>query len=272
MKRIIVNDFLIKNLSNGEVTRSALTKKGGVFDKGGLFDAEIFGPLSVKKIGEVIIYGCDTRGRYGHIELGIKYVPKENVDTISVLLNVTKSVIQQYINYERYIAYNPEKDTYRFIREMNMSDIESNTEKDEILLSGGDALYVLLKHHADFDENYDVYVNALAENNLFSKLFYNNETQNPHLKDVKRIVRKITNEFLLTGLNPEDLVNSCVLVIPCAARPLQIEGKEILPTLNDYYSDLLRSVKQLQKLEEAHAPRIIILSAKRSIQKLAANC
>ncbi len=292
-KKTIINEngeeeeVIIKGWSYGEVTKpETINYRTLKPEKDGLFCEAIFGPTKdwechcgkYKKVhykGRIcekchveITKAKVRRERMGHIELAapvshiwyFKGIPSRMA---LMLDDITPRNLEQVLYFAKYIVTDVKADSLAE-REIKKQQILSETEYRELekkygsdfeAMMGAEAIQKLLAE-IDLDEQ---------SNKLKSEL--ENATGQKKIKLLKRL--EVVESFRLSGNRPEWMILNVLPVIPPDIRPMvQLDGGRFATSdLNDLYRRVINRNNRLKRLNELHAPKMIIRNEKRMLQE-----
>ncbi len=280
-------EIVIKGWSYGEVTKpETINYRTLKPEKDGLFCEAIFGPTKdwechcgkYKKIhykGRIcekchveITKSKVRRERMGHIELAapvshiwyFKGIPSRMA---LMLDDITPRNLEQVLYFAKYIVtyVKPNSLAEREIKkqqiltETEYREFEKKYGNDFEALMGAEAVQKLL---AEID---------LEEQSKKLKAELENATGQKKIKLLKRL--EVVESFRLSGNRPEWMILNVLPVIPPDIRPMvQLDGGRFATSdLNDLYRRVINRNNRLKRLNELHAPKMIIRNEKRMLQE-----
>ena len=282
VKISIASPEKIRAWSYGEVKKSdTINYKTLKPEKGGLFCAEIFGPIKdyeclcgkykkikykgikCEKCGVEVTKSSVRRQRMGHIELAtpiahiwfLRSLPSK----IGLLLDLTPKILEKVVYFESYI-----------VTESKMTDLE-----DGQVLSETEYAEAQLKYGADA---FEAMMGSAGIRKLLEKIDLDKLKQKllKELKEIKSDIKKtkiikrlkIVNYFIESGNRPEWMILTVLPIIPPDIRPLvQLDGGQFATSdLNELYRRVINRNLRLKRLIELGAPEIIIKKKKRMLQ------
>ncbi len=289
----IINDqgeeeeIVVKGWSYGEVTKpETINYRTLKPEKDGLFCEAIFGPTKdwechcgkYKKIhykGRIcekchveITKSKVRRERMGHIELAapvshiwyFKGIPSR----IALMLDdITPRNLEQVLYFAKYIVTYVKPDSLaereikkqQILTENEYREFEKKYGNDFEALMGAEAIQKLL---SEID---------LEEQSKKLKAELENATGQKKIKLLKRL--EVVEAFRLSGNRPEWMILNVLPVIPPDIRPMvQLDGGRFATSdLNDLYRRVINRNNRLKRLNELHAPKMIIRNEKRMLQE-----
>ncbi len=280
-------EIVIKGWSYGEVTKpETINYRTLKPEKDGLFCEAIFGPTKdwechcgkYKKIhykGRIcekchveITKSKVRRERMGHIELAapvshiwyFKGIPSRMA---LMLDDITPRNLEQVLYFAKYIVTYVKPDSLAE-REIKKQQILTETEYREFEKKYGNDFEALMGAEA--------VQKLLAEINLEEqskklKTELENATGQKKIKLLKRL--EVVESFRLSGNRPEWMILNVLPVIPPDIRPMvQLDGGRFATSdLNDLYRRVINRNNRLKRLNELHAPKMIIRNEKRMLQE-----
>lgn len=273
----------IRSWSHGEVTRAeTINYRTFKPERGGLFAAEIFGPITdweclcgkykrmkhrgviCDKCGVEVTRSRVRRERMGHIELA---APVSHVwffkglpSRIGQLLDLTLRQLERILYFESFVVIDP-MDT-----DLEEGQLLTDEEYRETRGNfGDDAFDARMGAEAIQDMLSRIDLEELAEE---LRLAMKTETsQIRRLKAAKRL--KVVDAFRKSGQRPEWMVLNVIPVIPPELRPLvPLDGGRFATSdLNDLYRRVINRNNRLKKLLELRAPEVIVRNEKRMLQE-----
>jgi DNA-directed RNA polymerase subunit beta' len=280
----------IKSWSCGEVRKpETINYRTFRAERDGLFCERIFGPMrdyecncgryKYPRHKGVVCERCGVevtekevrRERMGHIELAVPvahiwYIQKPP-SRIGMLLNLKRSDIERIAYYAAYIvtkvAAKDVKLGGKRVRESQLISIEDYQNlKEEYgsdfeALIGGDALYKLLK---------EVNLKKMARD-IRRHLDSKKGGQGERRKWRRRL--KVAEDLVNSGNEPQNMMMTCVPVIPPDLRPLVPlkGGKFASSDLNDLYRRIINRNNRLKQISEMGAPIVMLHNEKRLLQE-----
>ncbi len=246
----IVTSEVILSWSYGEVTSpfciNQITSKPVL---NGLICPRIFGPMNryeclcKRPLVDKLLYcktcgvdfninNIEARSRFGHIQLAVPVVHiwcyKLILDIISILLNISPSIVKGIINCELHIIIKSISDKFKADQIIDSKTYETlwNNKTVYEVLSGGRAILELLSK-----VNLDKYKSLL-------RIKYHSDLTNK-LKDKTLLIKGLIKNKIL----PTDLVIKILPVMPAALRPLlMINGNDYANSnLNKLYSRIINA-------------------------------
>ena len=280
-------EIVIKGWSYGEVTKpETINYRTLKPEKDGLFCEAIFGPTKdwechcgkYKKVhykGRVcekchveITKAKVRRERMGHIELAapvshiwyFKGIPSRMA---LMLDDITPRNLEQVLYFAKYIVTDVKAGSLAE-REIRKQQILSETEYRELEKKYGNDFEAMMGAEA--------IQKLLAEINLEEqskklKAELENATGQKRIKLLKRL--EVVESFRLSGNRPEWMILNVLPVIPPDIRPMvQLDGGRFATSdLNDLYRRVINRNNRLRRLNELHAPKMIIRNEKRMLQE-----
>lgn len=273
----------IRSWSTGEIKKpETINYRTYKPEKGGLFCAQIFGPVKdyeclcgkykrmkyrgiiCEKCGVEVTLSKVRRERMGHIELAspvahiwfLKSLPSR----IGMLLDMTLRDLERVLYFENYIVIEPGLTPLK-IRQLLTED-EFYQAQDEY---GDDAFTAAIGAEA-----IQVMLRALELPELYTQLQDDLKETSSEAKRKKLVKRvKIVEAFLESETKPEWMILEVVPVIPPELRPLvPLDGGRFATSdLNDLYRRVINRNNRLKRLIELRAPEIIVRNEKRMLQE-----
>lgn len=266
--------------SKGEVKKAeTINYRSLKPEKEGLFCEQIFGPTKdwechcgkYKKIkykgikcehcGVEITKAKVRRERMGHIKLAapvshiwyFRGIPSK----MGIILDLSPKSLDKVLYFSSYIvtSSNSEKAPYKeLLSDQEYRNLKAEGENFEAGM-GAEAIKKLLM---------DIDIDALI---LELKTEAENSTGQKKLKIVRRL--EVAEAFKKSGNKPEWMILDVLPVIPPDLRPLvQLDGGRFATAdLNDLYRRVINRNNRLIKLQQLHAPEIIIRNEKRILQE-----
>ncbi|MBN1784062.1 MAG: DNA-directed RNA polymerase subunit beta' [Alphaproteobacteria bacterium] len=283
IKLSIASPDQMRSWSYGEVKRAeTINYRTFKPEKGGLFCAKIFGPVTdyecscgkykrmkyrgvvCEKCGVEVASAKVRRERMGHIELAAPcahiWFFRSLPSRIGVLLDIPVKKLEQVLYFESYLVVEPgltSLQLYDLITEEQYQDLVEEHGEDAFRVGiGAEALKEALSG-LDLEEERKILRQELKE------------TKSEARK--KKIIRrlKIIEGFIDSKSRPEWMVLDILPVIPPDLRPLvPLDGGRFATAdLNDLYRRVINRNNRLKRLLELKAPRIIIQNEKRMLQE-----
>ena len=273
----------IRSWSHGEVKKpETINYRTFKPEKDGLFCAKIFGPvkdyeclcgkykrmkhrgITCEKCGVEVIQSKVRRERMGHIDLATPvahiWFLKSLPSRIGNLLDISLKSLERVLYCEAYMVTNPG---------------ESALEVGEILTEEDYREAVEIYGYGSFDVGMggEVIRDVLAQLDInglgdeLRTLMRDTNSEAQRRKHAKRL--KIVEAFRDSGNRPEWMMMEVVPVIPPDLRPLvPLEGGRFATSdLNDLYRRVINRNNRLKRLQDLHAPEIIIRNEKRMLQE-----
>jgi len=273
----------IRSWSHGEVKKpETINYRTFKPEKDGLFCAKIFGPvkdyeclcgkykrmkhrgITCEKCGVEVIQAKVRRERLGHIELATPvahiWFLKSLPSRIGNLLDVSLKDLEKVLYCESYMVTNP--------GESNMKEGEILSEEDyqeAIRTFGYDSFDVGMGGEVVRDMLAKIDIPQMAEQ-LHDQM-RNTTSEAMRRKYAKRL--KIIDAFHESKNRPEWMMLEVIPVIPPDLRPLvPLDGGRFATSdLNDLYRRVINRNNRLKRLQDLHAPEIIIRNEKRMLQE-----
>jgi DNA-directed RNA polymerase subunit beta' len=251
-------------------------------EKGGLFCAQIFGPIKdyeclcgkykrmkykgiiCEKCGVEVTLSKVRRDRMGHIDLAspvahiwfLKSLPSR----IGLMVDLTLKELEKVLYFENYVIIEPGMTPlkkFQMLSEEEFMDAQDEHGQEAFRAGiGAEALKEIMSAINLDDEK------AKIEEGL--------ETTNSEAKRKKLIKRlKLVEAFISSGTRPEWMIMDAVPVIPPELRPLvPLDGGRFATSdLNDLYRRVINRNNRLRRLIELRAPDIIVRNEKRMLQE-----
>ncbi|HEY4682453.1 MAG TPA: DNA-directed RNA polymerase subunit beta' [Candidatus Acidoferrales bacterium] len=273
----------IRSWSHGEVTKpETINYRTFKPERGGLFCAKIFGPVTdweclcgkykrmkhrgviCDKCGVEVTLSKVRRERLAHIELAAPcshvWFFKGLPSRIGHLLDITLRELERVLYFEGYVVVDPgevpgikKKET---LSEEKYRELQKEYPGKFQAGMGAEAIKELLKR-VDVDE--------LSEE-LRAKMRKDPSLQK-RIKYAKRL--KVVESFRKSGNKPEWMILDVLPVLPPELRPLvPLDGGRFATSdLNDLYRRVINRNNRLKKLMELHAPDVIVRNEKRMLQE-----
>ena len=273
----------IRSWSFGEVTKpETINYRTFKPERDGLFCAAIFGPVTdweclcgkykrmkhrgviCEKCGAEVTLSRVRRERMGHIELAspcshvwfFKGLPSR----IGQLLDVTLRDLERVLYYEAYIVVEAEEEAGvregQIIGEEQKRQLDEDHPDDFAVMMGAEGVKEVLGN-LDIDE--------IAE-----ELRASMKTETSIQKKLKHARRlRVVESFRRSGNKAEWMILESIPVIPPELRPLvPLDGGRFATSdLNDLYRRVINRNNRLKKLQDLHAPEVIVRNEKRMLQE-----
>jgi len=280
----IASDNVIRNeWSRGEIKKpETINYRTFKPEKGGLFCEKIFGPTrdwecacgKYKKIKHKGIV-CDRCGvevtlskvrreRMAHIDLAVPVVHiwffKSMPTRIGNILGMSTADLERIIYYEEFVVTDPgqtELERKQLLNDNELKDAIDKWGPDSFKAKmGGEAISELLQ-----SEDLSSLIVELKEKLRKTK------SMQARMKLAKRL--KIIEGLALSKNKPENMVLSCVPVIPPDLRPLvPLDGGRFATSdLNDLYRRVINRNNRLKAILKLKTPDVIIRNEKRMLQE-----
>ena len=273
----------IRSWSHGEVKKpETINYRTFKPEKDGLFCAKIFGPvkdyeclcgkykrmkhrgITCEKCGVEVIQSKVRRERMGHIDLATPvahiWFLKSLPSRIGNLLDISLKSLERVLYCEAYMVTNPG---------------ESALEVGEILTEEDYREAVEIYGYGSFDVGMggEVIRDVLAQLDInglgdeLRTLMRDTNSEAQRRKHAKRL--KIVEAFRDSGNRPEWMMMEVIPVIPPDLRPLvPLDGGRFATSdLNDLYRRVINRNNRLKRLQDLHAPEIIIRNERRMLQE-----
>ena len=222
-----------------------------------------FRGLVCERCGVEVTDSKVRRERMGHIKLAIPvshtWFLREG--KIATLLNaMPQKKLESVIYYDAYIVIEPG------LTSLKMYDVISEDQYQNALMEFG-------------EDNFKVGIGAEGIRNIISTMDMGSERRRlrDELKEVKSETKrrsiskhlKLVESFLESNSRPEWMIPDVLPVIPPDMRPLvTLEAGHVATSdLNDLYRRVIIRNNRLKKLQDLHAPEIIIRNEKRMLQE-----
>ena len=251
-------------------------------EKGGLFCAQIFGPIKdyeclcgkykrmkykgiiCEKCGVEVTLSKVRRDRMGHIDLAAPvahiWFLKSLPSRIGLIVDITLKELEKILYFENHVVIEP-----------GMTDLKRlQVLTEEEYLDAQDAYG---------EEAFRAGIGAEALKEIMSAINLEEEkvkieedlaATNSEAKRKKLIKRlKLVDAFITSGARPEWMILDVVPVIPPELRPLvPLDGGRFATSdLNDLYRRVINRNNRLRRLIELRAPDIIVRNEKRMLQE-----
>ncbi len=280
----IASDNVIRNeWSRGEIKKpETINYRTFKPEKGGLFCEKIFGPTrdwecacgKYKKIKHKGIV-CDRCGvevtlskvrreRMAHIDLAVPVVHiwffKSMPTRIGNILGMSTADLERVIYYEEFVVIDPGQTELERKQLLNDNELKEAIDKwgpDSFKAKmGAEAIHDLLQ-----SEDLSSLIVELKEKLRKTK------SMQARMKLAKRL--KIIEGLVLSKNKPENMVLSCVPVIPPDLRPLvPLDGGRFATSdLNDLYRRVINRNNRLKSILKLKTPDVIIRNEKRMLQE-----
>ncbi|MGA1823905.1 MAG: DNA-directed RNA polymerase subunit beta' [bacterium] len=272
----------IRSWSHGEVKKpETINYRTFKPEKDGLFCAKIFGPVKdwecncgkykrmkhrgvvCEKCGVEVIQSKVRRERLGHIELACPvshvWFFKGLPSRIGQLLDMTLRDLEKVLYFEAYLVIDP-GDTplakHEILREENYRKMREEYQDRFIAKMGAGAVRDCLK---------SIDIPKLAKE-LREEMKITKSVQQQK-KVAKRL--KVAEAFLHSNNKAEWMILEVIPVIPPELRPLvPLDGGRFATSdLNDLYRRVINRNNRLKRLQELHAPDVIVKNEKRMLQE-----
>lgn len=266
--------------SKGEVKKAeTINYRSLKPEKEGLFCEQIFGPTKdwechcgkYKKIkykgikcehcGVEITKAKVRRERMGHIKLAapvshiwyFRGIPSK----MGIILDLSPRTLDKVLYFSSYIVTSTNSSSVEYkqtLTDQEYRKLKADGENFEAGM-GAEAVKKLLM---------DIDIDQLIEE---LKLEAETSTGQKKLKIVRRL--EVAEAFKKSGNKPEWMILDVLPVIPPDLRPLvQLDGGRFATAdLNDLYRRVINRNNRLLKLQQLHAPEIIIRNEKRILQE-----
>lgn len=247
----------------------------------GLFCQKVFGPvkdyecacgkykrikfrgLVCERCGVEVTDSKVRRERMGHIKLAIPvshtwFLREGKIATL--LDNLPQKKLESVIYYDAYIVTEPG------LTSLKMYDIISEEQYQDALVEFG-------------EDNFHVGIGAEGIRKIISTMDMGDERKRlrSELAETKSETKrraiakhlKLVESFLDSNARPEWMIPDVLPVIPPDMRPLvTLEAGHVATSdLNDLYRRVIIRNNRLKKLQDLHAPEIIIRNEKRMLQE-----
>ncbi len=280
----IASDEVVRNdWSYGEIKKpETINYRTFKPEKGGLFCEKIFGPTrdwecacgKYKKIKHKGIV-CDRCGvevtlskvrreRMAHIDLAVPVVHiwffKTMPSRIGNVLGMSTADLERIIYYEEYVvidAGHTELERKQLLNDIEYREAQEKWGRDAFVAKmGGEAIRDLLS-----TEDLSILLVELKDKLRRTK------SQQARMKLAKRL--KIVESFVTSTNTPDNMVMSCVPVIPPELRPLvPLDGGRFASSdLNDLYRRVINRNNRLKAILKLKTPEVIVRNEKRMLQE-----
>ena len=277
----IASPEMIRQWSYGEVKKpETINYRTLKPERDGLYCEKIFGPTKdwechcgkykkIKYKGKI----CDRCGvevtkskvrreRMGHIELAapcshiwyFKGIPSR----MGLILDISPKVLEKVLYFAAYIVTDPGDAPLtlnQVLTEKEYRDMREKYENDFKAGMGAEAIKELLEQ-IDLDQLSEQLRNELKTASSQKKL-----------RIVKRL--EVVEAFRESGNKPSWMIMDVLPVIPPDIRPMiQLDGGRFATSdLNDLYRRVINRNNRLKRLQQLHAPDIIVRNEKRMLQE-----
>ena len=273
----------IRSWSHGEVKKpETINYRTFKPEKDGLFCAKIFGPvkdyeclcgkykrmkhrgITCEKCGVEVIQSKVRRERMGHIDLATPvahiWFLKSLPSRIGNLLDISLKSLERVLYCESYMVTNPGDSALEVGEILTEEDY-----REAIEIYGYGSFDVGMGGEVIRDVLAQMDINALGDELRILMRDTNSEAQ--RRKHAKRL--KIVEAFRDSGNRPEWMMMEVVPVIPPDLRPLvPLDGGRFATSdLNDLYRRVINRNNRLKRLQDLHAPEIIIRNETRMLQE-----
>ncbi len=289
IKLMLASPEDVRGWSYGEVKKAeTINYRTFRAERDGLFCERIFGPMkdyecncgrykyprhegvTCERCGVEVTKKEVRRERMGHIELAtpvahIWYIRKPP-SRIGMLLDMRRSDVERIAYYAAYVVISVEGDIKLGGKKLQVGQLISiedyqrlqNEYEDEFeAMTGGEALKKLLS---------EIDLKKIARGirkNLESEKGGKGKRRNWR----RRL--KVVEDFLNSGNSPENMILSCIPVIPPDLRPLVPlkGGKFASSDLNDLYRRVINRNNRLMQISRMGAPTVMLHNEKRMLQE-----
>ncbi|MFH1076594.1 MAG: DNA-directed RNA polymerase subunit beta', partial [Pseudomonadota bacterium] len=282
IKISIASSEKIKEWSYGEIKKpETINYRTFKPERDGLFCAKVFGPTKdyecncgkykrmkhrgvvCEKCGVEVIQSKVRRERMGHIQLAtpvahiwfLKSLPSK----IGHMLDLSMRDLEKILYFDAYVVIDP-KDAPLKHKEL-LSENKYNEARERYGFGfeagiGAEAIRALLSQ-VEVEKLYGELRLELGKTSSDAK----------RKKLFKRI--KVLDTFRKSSNNPSWMIMDVIPVLPPDLRPLvPLEGGRFATSdLNDLYRRVINRNNRLKRLQELHAPDIIIRNEKRMLQE-----
>ncbi|TAN13329.1 MAG: DNA-directed RNA polymerase subunit beta' [Burkholderiaceae bacterium] len=270
----------IRSWSFGEVKKpETINYRTFKPERGGLFAAEIFGPIKdyeclcgkykrlkhrgviCEKCGVEVTQSKVRRERMGHIDLAAPcahiWFLKSLPSRLGMVLDMTLREIERVLYFEAYVVTDPGMTTLKKGAIMSEDDYEKKREElgDEFVAKmGAEGIKDLLQ--------------AIELDSEIERLRGDLTGAETKVKKNRRRL-KILESFKKSGIKPEWMILNVLPVLPPDLRPLvPLDGGRFATSdLNDLYRRVINRNNRLRRLLELNAPEIIARNEKRMLQE-----
>ena len=273
----------IRSWSFGEVCKpETINYRTFKPERDGLFCCAIFGPVTdweclcgkykrmkhrgviCEKCGTEVTLSRVRRERMGHVELAAPcshvWFFKGLPSRIGQLLDVTLRDLERVLYYEAYIVAEAEEEAGvkpgDVLSEEQKRQLDEDHPDDYVALMGAEGVKEVLKR-LDIDE--------IAEE--LRESMKNETSIQKKLKHARRL--RVVESFRRSGNKAEWMILESIPVIPPELRPLvPLDGGRFATSdLNDLYRRVINRNNRLRKLQDLHAPEVIVRNEKRMLQE-----
>ena len=278
----ILSEEVVLSQSRGKIERSeTINYRHYKPERGGLFCAEIFGPIKdfeclcgkykrlkhrgvvCEKCGVEVTSAKVRRERIGHIELAAPvahiWFLKSLPSRLGMLLDMTLKNIEKVLYFESYLVTDPgltDLERCQLLSEEEYYEMLEKYGNDFKAGIGAEALREILKE-IDLEKEIELIKDELAVTQSETKL----------VKLRKRM--SFLEGFRQSGNKPEWLIMTVLPVLPPDLRPLvPLDGGRFATSdLNDLYRRVINRNNRLGRLKELGAPDIIVRNEMRMLQE-----
>ncbi len=273
----------IRSWSFGEVCKpETINYRTFKPERDGLFCCAIFGPVTdweclcgkykrmkhrgviCEKCGTEVTLSRVRRERMGHVELAAPcshvWFFKGLPSRIGQLLDVTLRDLERVLYYEAYIVAEAEEEAGvkpgDVLSEEQKRQLDEDHPDDYVAMMGAEGVKEVLKR-LDIDE--------IAEE--LRESMKNETSIQKKLKNARRL--RVVESFRRSGNKAEWMILESIPVIPPELRPLvPLDGGRFATSdLNDLYRRVINRNNRLRKLQDLHAPEVIVRNEKRMLQE-----
>ncbi len=273
----------IRSWSYGEIKKpETINYRTFKPERGGLFCAQIFGPIKdyeclcgkykrlrhrgivCEKCGVEVIPSRVRRERMGHIELAVPvahlWFLRSLPSRIGMILDMSLKDLEKVLYFERYVVIDPKNTPFKVGQLLTEEGYRlAKSEYGPKGFSAGigaEAIKELLLR-VDLDE-----LSKSLQEEIKST---QSEAKRKKLSKRLRIIEAFRN----SGNKPEWMILDVLPVLPPDLRPLvPLDGGRFATSdLNDLYRRIINRNNRLKKLIELDAPDIIIANEKRMLQE-----
>jgi DNA-directed RNA polymerase subunit beta' len=256
-----------------------------------------------EKCGVEITRSIVRRDRMGHIDLASPvshiWFLKSMPSRISLILGMTPSDVEKVVYFAGYLISKVHEDERsRFVRELDsefkskskaatdektkeaLKKLFTDTKREIESIQVGVVLDEVMYHKFSmkYSTLFDAEIGAEALYNIFKNLdlpaiLKELEAKYPEMKGPgKEKVNKrisILKSMTKAGVRPEWMFLTRLPVIPPALRPMVAldGGRSATSDINDLYRRVINRNNRLKKLQEIHAPEVILRNEKRILQE-----
>jgi DNA-directed RNA polymerase subunit beta' len=251
-------------------------------EKGGLFCAQIFGPIKdyeclcgkykrmkykgiiCEKCGVEVTLSKVRRDRMGHIDLAAPvahiWFLKSLPSRIGLVVDMTLKELEKILYFENFVVIEPgmtDLKRLQVLTEEEYLDAQDQFGEEAFRAGiGAEALKEIMSSINLEDEKVKIEEDLAATN-----------SEAKRKKLIKRL--KLVDAFITSGARPEWMIMDVVPVIPPELRPLvPLDGGRFATSdLNDLYRRVINRNNRLRRLIELRAPDIIVRNEKRMLQE-----